>query len=169
MMKLPCLDCGKIHGQTEECLNKENRFIMTEINKRPLIGLGVIIVNPADKILLGLRKGSHGAGEWSLPGGHLEWNESFEECSRREVLEETGIVLQPKYVVEQVSFTNDIFLKEDKHYITLFFKVKLDCYPVAELKEPDKCDEWQWFSPDNLPFPLFLPLNNLLKSRKEII
>ena len=83
MMKLPCLDCGKIHGQTEECLNKENRFIMTEINKRPLIGLGVIIVNPADKILLGLRKGSHGAGEWSLPGGHLEWNESFEECSRK--------------------------------------------------------------------------------------
>jgi len=26
-MKVPCLDCGKIHEQTEECANKENCFM----------------------------------------------------------------------------------------------------------------------------------------------
>lgn len=40
------------------------------------------------------RKGSHGDGEWALPGGHLEMGESFEQCAVREVEEETGIMVR---------------------------------------------------------------------------
>jgi 8-oxo-dGTP diphosphatase len=29
--------------------------------------------------------------------------------------------------------------------------------------EPEKCEEWGWFSMDNLPNPLFLPLQNFMK------
>ena len=61
--------------------------------KRPSVGVGVFVYNMDGKILLGKRKGAHGAGEWSLPGGHLEFNESFERCCEREVMEETGICL----------------------------------------------------------------------------
>ena len=38
--------------------------------------------------------GNNNGHIWSLPGGGLEPNESVAECARREVLEETGIVVR---------------------------------------------------------------------------
>ncbi|MEO7108781.1 MAG: NUDIX domain-containing protein [Rhodoferax sp.] len=39
-----------------------------------LVGIGVIIVRHG-LVLLGQRIGSHGAGTWALPGGHLEFGD----------------------------------------------------------------------------------------------
>ena len=83
--------------------------------QRPRVGVGVF-VNKDGKILVGKRKGSHGAGTWALPGGHLEPGESFEACCKREVLEETGLTIKN---ISPVVFTNDIFHDEGVHYITL--------------------------------------------------
>ncbi|MCU5775531.1 NUDIX hydrolase [Erwiniaceae bacterium BAC15a-03b] len=123
----------------------------------PRVGVGVLIFRQG-KLLLGCRKGSHGAESWSAPGGHLEFGESVEQCARREVLEETGLQLA---TIERGPVTNDIFADEQKHYITLF---ALAYAPAGEprLCEPDKCSGWQWFAVDALPAPLFLPLQNLL-------
>jgi 8-oxo-dGTP diphosphatase len=59
-------------------------------DSRPKVGVGVMVLKNG-KVLIGKRKGAHGAGEWAWPGGHLEYMESFEDCARREVMEETGI------------------------------------------------------------------------------
>ncbi len=59
-------------------------------NNIPLVGVGVIVIRNGG-ILLGKRIGSHGAGTWALPGGHLEYAERIEDCAAREVLEETGL------------------------------------------------------------------------------
>ncbi len=48
----------------------------------PKIGVGVLIIRDG-KLLLGRRKGSHGAATWSAPGGHLEYGETPEACARR--------------------------------------------------------------------------------------
>ena len=57
-------------------------------------GVGVIIVNPQGEILLGKRCGPH-APFWSIPGGHLEAGETFEQCAQREIAEETGLLIDP--------------------------------------------------------------------------
>ena len=127
---------------------------------RPGVGVLVILKNN-NKVLLGRRKGSHGHGEWSFPGGHLEINETPEECGKREIIEETGIDISALTPID-MGYTNDIFYIERKHYITIYQQYDIDYIVNAELKEPDKCFEWLWADADNLPSPLFLCVNNYL-------
>jgi 8-oxo-dGTP diphosphatase len=128
--------------------------------QRPGVGV-LVILKHNEKVLLGKRKGSHGHGEWSFPGGHLELNETIEECGQREVLEETGIIIKNKSIMED-EYTNDIFTNEKKHYITLYQKYIIDELLIPELIEPEKCFEWGWFDINNLPDPLFLCVKNYL-------
>lgn len=122
----------------------------------PRIGIGVIVLR-GKRILLGQRSGAHGAGTWALPGGHLEFGESLAECARREVLEETGLVIAG---VTAGPFTNDFFVAEQKHYVTLFMLATV-ARGDAERREPDKCLRWDWFEWPAFPAPLFQPLATL--------
>ncbi|MBU3941748.1 MAG: NUDIX domain-containing protein [Nanoarchaeota archaeon] len=128
------------------------------MDKKPKVGVGVIVIKD-NKVLLGKRKNSHGEGSWCFPGGHLEFNESLENCAKREVLEETGIEIKN---IRFETITNDIFKDEWKHYITIFMLCKHGS-GEAKVMEPEKCEKWNWFEWNNLPEPLFLPIQNLLK------
>lgn len=130
---------------------------MEEKNK-PKVGIGVIVVKDG-KVLLGKRKGSHGDGAWAPPGGHLEFFETLEDCAKRETKEETGIAIKN---IQKFAYTNDIFLTEQKHYITCFLKADYDSGDVRVM-EPDKCEEWKWFSWGEFPVPIFISFGNLLK------
>ena len=125
----------------------------------PKVGIGVI-VRRGGKVLLGLRKGSHGEGTWSFPGGHLEFGEEIEACAIREVLEETGAHIA---IVHRGPFTNDIFNVEQRHYVTLFIIADYES-GVIEARERLRCERWEWFGWNHLPQPLFLPIQNLLKT-----
>ena len=118
-----------------------------------------VIIYKWDKALLGKRKGSHGSGTWSFPWGHLDFWESWEDCAKRETLEETWITIKN---IEYYKATNDIFTNENKHYVTIFMKAEYDSWKV-EIMEPEKCDIWDWFEIDEFPQPLFLPYDKLLK------
>ncbi len=132
------------------------------MDNRPKVGVGVIVLKEG-KVLIGKRKSSHGEGSWSFPGGHLEFNEEIEECAKREVMEETGICVKN---IRKTAYTNDIFEKEKKHYVTLFVVCEYESGNV-EIKEPDKCENWMWFDTDKLPKPLFLPIQNLMKQNNN--
>jgi ADP-ribose pyrophosphatase YjhB (NUDIX family) len=62
--------------------------------KRPLLGVGALIFGN-DTILLVERGKEPLKGYWSLPGGLLELGEKLEAAVQREVLEETGLEVEP--------------------------------------------------------------------------
>src|SRR3989344_844333 len=124
----------------------------------PKIGVGVLILKD-NKVLLGKRISTHGKNTWAPPGGHLEFNEQIEECAIREVKEETNLEIKNLRIGP---ITNDIHKDEDKHYVTIFVISEYKSGNV-KLMEPEKCEQWNWFEWSNLPQPLFLPLQNLIK------
>lgn len=132
-------------------------------DNHPKIGVGVIIIKDG-KILLGKRKNSLNAGQWGFPGGHLEFNEEIEDCAMREVKEETNLCIKN---LKKITFTNDIFPKEGKHYVTLFIASEYDSGEL-KLMEPNKCERWDWFDTNNLPEPIFTPIKNLFKQKINI-
>lgn len=125
--------------------------------QEPHIKIGVaVIVTKGDTILLGKRLGKAGAGEWGLPGGHLHYGESLIAGATRELLEETGLTVEG---LEFLNVTNDP--REDAHYLHFVFLAQ-GAVGEPKVLEPDRCEKWEWFSPDNLPSPIFYGHEKLL-------
>ncbi|MEL6863884.1 MAG: NUDIX domain-containing protein [Bacteroidota bacterium] len=120
---------------------------------RPMIGIGIIIENEANQILIGQRLGSHADQAFSIPGGHLELGETFEEAAIKEVLEETSMtIFDPKVIC----VTNNLrtYWSEQKHYISItLYTNRFEGVP--KIMEPDRCASWQWVDPRALPQPHF--------------
>lgn len=126
-------------------------------NSTVRVGVAVYILKEG-KVLLSKRKGSHAAGVWATPGGHLELGESWEECAKREIAEEVGIEITN---IRLGIVTNDIFATDEKHYITIHMVADYSSGEVQVL-EPEKCEGWEWFEWDDLPQPLIVTTQNAL-------
>jgi 8-oxo-dGTP diphosphatase len=131
---------------------------------RPKVGVGVYITDGKGNLLMFFRKSPHEPGTWCPPGGHLEMGESFLDCCKKEVLEEVGLNLEE---VEMLGVVNNVF-SENKHYVNVDFLAK-GVSGEAKIGEPDKCEKLGWYSIDNLPSPLMLPVVNLFKTYPEIL
>ncbi len=113
-------------------------------------------------MLLGYRlSDTHGHGTWQFPGGHLEFGESVEACAAREALEETGLAVR---VTARGPWVDTVFADSGRHYVTLFMYAEGDGGD-AMAREPDKCREWRWYRWDELPAPLFAPIERFLSIR----
>jgi 8-oxo-dGTP diphosphatase len=131
-------------------------------------GVVVILFNYKEEILLGKRKGSHGAGTWSLPGGKIEFTEGALLTAARELEEETGISIsdlrfRPREWVDNVWVDPK---KGQQHWISLFVETELAIEQSPKVMEPEKCEEWRWVNPFALidgPLPLFPPLESYLR------
>ena len=122
-------------------------------NSRPFVGIGILILNDSNEVLLGLRKGAHGEGEWSFPGGHLEFGETVFETAKRETKEETNLDVDEMEVIS-VADEMRYISTDNKHYLNIGVQAK---YKGGEptVMEPHKCKEWKWFTLNNLPDNLF--------------
>lgn len=131
---------------------------------KPKVGVAVIIVKEG-KVLLGKRKDTYSAETWGFPDGYLEFNESIEECAKRAVVDETGMKIKN---LREGIFTNDIFKKENKHYVTCFVVCEYDSGKL-ETKNPEKYYEWNWFDWHKLPKPLFRPVKNYILKEYNLL
>jgi len=116
----------------------------------------VVIVLSGNKIMLGKRKNSYGAGLYGLPGGRVESSEKLVDCAKRELTEETGLKVNR---LNYVGVVRD--LHEDYSFMHFVFLCK--SYKGKPcLKEPDKCEAWEWFARNKIP-------TNILPGHKAAI
>lgn len=135
--------------------------------KKVGVGFGVMLLKNK-KILLGRRHDDKekadsalgGEGTWTMPGGKLEWGESFEEGARREVKEETNIDLEK---VKVICVNND--KNEKAHFVTIGM-FSTDFKGEAKVMEPEEITEWRWFASNELPKNIFPPSKKVLENYK---
>ena len=124
------------------------------------VGIGILVIKDG-KVLLGKRKGSHGAGEYAGTGGHLEYMESIEECAKRETLEETGIVIKN---IKLLCVSN---LKQyaPKHYLDIGLNAEWESGEPT-IMEASKIESWDWYDINNLPEPLMGGMSHYIEAYK---
>lgn len=91
---------------------------------RPIVGIGVAVLRPG-AVLLVRRGQPPSLGAWSLPGGAQELGETAEQAARRELAEETGLVVGPLLLAANVdSIHRDPDGRVRYHYTILDFAAR---------------------------------------------
>src|SRR4051812_9053376 len=118
-----------------------------EYPERPIVGVGAVVVD-AGKVLLVRRRYEPLKGRWSLPGGAVEVGEPLERAVAREILEETGLVIDVGPVVEVLDrITHDEQQRVQYHYVLIDYL----CHPVGGTLAPGSdVDAAVWAHPAEL-------------------
>lgn len=100
-----------------------------------------------DSILLLRRAGTgYQDGNYSVPAGHLEGNESVTAAAIREAREETGIELEAR----EVQHALVMHRREEEERVDFFLAVRHWTGEPANC-EPQKCDDLSWHRASALP------------------
>ena len=128
---------GNIRFHCQEC-----KTIHYE-NPKPT---ATLICPNGNSILLGKRAYNPGKGEWGLPGGFMELNESLEEAAIRELKEETNLNGTVNHILGTCSHYGSIF--GDVLLIGLIVDLQND---LSLMKAGDDVSELQFFNINKLP------------------
>ncbi|EPS74122.1 hypothetical protein M569_00633 [Genlisea aurea] len=120
---------------------------MSSLEPKQVVGVGVFVLRHGE-VLLGRRRTAVG--------------ESFEECAVREVKEETGLDVAG---VDLVTVTNYVVTEPNPmQLIAVLVRANLvDPDQAPANLEPEKCDGWDWYPWNELPTPLFPPLETAVR------
>ena len=121
-----------------------------EYPEAPIAGVGAVILGTGQEAsVLLIRRGQESLkGEWSLPGGAVELGETLEEAIRREVLEETGLTVEPVAVVEAFDrISRDAQGRVRYHYVLVDFLCRVTGGSLACATD---AVEGRWAGPDDL-------------------
>jgi ADP-ribose pyrophosphatase YjhB (NUDIX family) len=87
--------------------------------QRPSVAVGAIVIHH-DRVLVVQRGKPPGVGLWTVPGGHVEPNETLAQAVAREVREETGLVVEVGALACVVERMGD-----DYHFVILDYVARV--------------------------------------------
>lgn len=108
----------------------------------PALGVGAVIWNAKRELVLIRRGKAPRKGQWSIPGGRVEWGETLQDALLREVREETGLSVGIIGLIEIIdSFTRNEAGAVTMHYVLVDFTARL---VSGELQAGSDADEARW-------------------------
>jgi 8-oxo-dGTP diphosphatase len=118
----------------------------------PRVGVGVLVIDDAGRVLMSLRRRPPEAGTWSILGGKLELFEHLETCATREVREEAGIDIR----IERLLCVTDHLIGTRQHWVAPAYLARIAAGVPRNL-EPQSASDLRWFRLTKLPKPLSIP------------
>ncbi|RXJ04308.1 NUDIX domain-containing protein [Anaerobacillus alkaliphilus] len=115
-----------------------------------VVGIGAVILNEKNEVLLVLRKKAPEANKWSIPGGKVEFLERLEDTVIREIKEEVNLDIE---ISKLLCTAETIDLSSSEHYLSLIYTTK-NIKGTMKNMEPDKISEVQWFQLEEIPTEL---------------
>ena len=137
-----CLHCETIHYE----------------NPKPT---ATIICVKGNSILLAKRAYEPAKGEWGLPGGFMELNETLEEAAQRELKEETNLTGEVTRIISTCSHYGSVF----GDILLIGLEMQIDDYSV--MKAGDDAEELNFFNLNNLPEIAFYCHNKFINEYKS--
>lgn len=119
-----------------------------EYPEHPMIGVGVVVFNHSNEILLVQRANEPSKDLWALPGGLVELGEELTTAAAREVMEECNIEVEVGNVVSVV----DLIFKdaEDKvkyHYVLIDYSAN---YVSGNIMPQSDVQDAKWYNEDEI-------------------
>jgi ADP-ribose pyrophosphatase YjhB (NUDIX family) len=99
-----------------------------EFPNAPIAGVGAVVLDAQQRVLLVRRGQEPLMGEWSIPGGALELGERLEDGVRREVREETGLYVTPEEIVavfDHISHADEDPKRVRFHYVLVDYRCRV--------------------------------------------
>lgn len=114
----------------------------------PRIGVGAVIINEKDEILLVLRNRNPEKGTWSIPGGKIDLYEKMEDTVVREIKEEVDLDIR----VERFLCTAETIKPDnEEHWISVIYRTSIVTGEASNMEEGGAIGEIRWFSLKELP------------------
>lgn len=135
---------------------------MTNKKRHAVIPAVFLMVKKDNDVLLQRRYNTgFQDGQYTLPSGHVEKNETPSKAATREAYEEAGIQVETENItLEQVIYRRGYntegygFDKEAPERVDFFFSTE-QWIGEPRITEPDKCDDLSWFPLHDLPTNTF--------------
>jgi 8-oxo-dGTP diphosphatase len=113
----------------------------------PVVAVGAVVFKDG-KVLLVLRGKPPAESQWAIPGGCVELGETLQEAAQREIMEETGILIQagkPVYTFDVVERDKDGHIQF--HYIIVDLAAD---YISGEIRAGDDAADVRWVSSEDM-------------------
>jgi len=132
--------------------------------RRPLATVGALIERSTGLCLMvRTRKWSD---LWGIPGGKIEYGETAEAALRREVLEETALVVDDLRLALVQDCVESPEFHRPEHFVLLNYMCR--CREPAEVMLNDEAEEYRWVTrAEALALPLNRPTRVLLEQAGE--
>jgi len=137
-------------------------------SRSPVLGVGAVIWNDKDEVVLIRRGKEPRKDQWSIPGGHLEWGESLHEALLREAHEETDLTVELIGLIDAVDLiTQDGAGNVTRHYVLIDFAVRAI---GGDLRAGSDAAEARWVPFSQIDeYPLWSETRRIIEESRRVL